>query len=246
MMSTNIRRALPFVAAAVFGAGDNACAEDIGLNPNITQSDFNTVIDELGIITAYNAIGPAETLGITGIDLGLAVTSYDINSSAWDAAVSDGNASSHLTVSQISARKGLVHGFDIGAAYSWDTSGDLSIFGGEVRKSLIEGSTLMPAISVMGHYSLLNGVDDIDLSAYGVDLGISKGFAIFTPYAGIGQVWYDGEETNDSITTISDRSSSQTRSYLGMRIGLLPFMSVTAQAEFAEVDSYSLSLNLGF
>ncbi len=245
-MSKTVRSILFFGALATGVTGAHASGNDFVLDDGITQSDFNTVVDELAAISAYGAIAPAEPLGATGIDLGLSITSHKIDRSAWNFAVRDGSAPSRLTMSRLHARKGLPYGVDIGAAYSRSTSGDISVFGGEVRKALLEGSTVTPAVSVSGHYSLLIGVDDLDLSTYGIDLGISKGFALFTPYAGIGQIWYDGSESVDTITQLSDRDTSQTRSYLGMRVGLLPFLSVTAQADFAEVNSYSLRLNLGF
>lgn len=244
-MSVRVQAAVMTAVLATVSAGAQAAGNDLVLDPAIGQDRFNTVVDELGAIVAYNPIAPAEPLGVTGLDLGLSVTRYDISQSAWDFAVRDGSAPSNLTMSRLHARKGLPFGIDIGAAYSKSTSGDVSGFGGEVRKALLEGSTLTPAVSVSGHYSQLTGVDDLDLAAYGIDLGISKGFALFTPFAGIGQIWYDGSENVD-IPAVTDRNTSQTRSYLGMRVGLLPFLSVTAQADFAEINSYSLRLNLGF
>jgi hypothetical protein len=245
-MTRQIHPVILLAALSVAGGGAHASGNDLVLNPAISQSDFNTVVDELGSIAAYNPIGPAASLGVTGLDLGLSLSSYKINRSAWDFAVRDGSAPSRLTMSRLHARKGLPYGVDIGAAYSMSTSGNISVLGGEVRKALLEGTPATPAVSLSGHYSLLTGVNDLDLSAYGIDLGISKGFTMFTPYAGIGQIWYDGSESVDAITQLSDRNTSQTRSYFGMRMGLLPFMSVTAQADFAEVNSYSLRLNLGF
>ncbi len=244
-MSVRVHAAVLSGAFALASTGAQASGNDLVLNPSIGQDEFSIVVDELGAIAAYGPFGPAEPLGVSGFDLGLSISRYDISRSAWNFAVRDGSAPSTLTMSRLHARKGLPYGIDVGAAWSKSTSGDVSVFGGEVRKALLEGSTLAPAVSVSGHYSQLTGVDDLDLAAYGIDLGISKGFALFTPFAGIGQVWVDGSENVDSLS-LSDRSTSQTRSYLGMRVGLLPFLSVTAQADFAEINSYSLRLNLGF
>ncbi len=214
---TEMVRPVMLFAALSFAAG-GACASGDGLvlNPGFGQSDFNTVVHKLGILTAYDAVAPAEPLGATAFTLDLTTTNYALDHSAWDFAASDGNTPSQLTMSRIHARKGL-----------------------------FEGSTVTPAVSVTGHYSQLTGVDNHDLTAYGIDLNISKGFALFTPYGGIGQVWYDGSENADTLN-LGDRNTSQTRGYLGMRVGLLPSLSVTAQADFAEINSYSLRLNLGF
>jgi len=46
-----------------------------------------------------------------------------------------------------------------------------------------------PAIGVRGSLTKLSGVDQLSLDTRGLDLSISKGFALLTPYAGIGRVW---------------------------------------------------------
>ncbi|MCC6208523.1 MAG: hypothetical protein IT488_10285 [Gammaproteobacteria bacterium] len=247
-MTHAISRAAPLVAAAMLcgaggaGAGDN----DISLSPSLSQGDFNTLVDELGMVTAYAPFSPAETLGVTGFELGASLTMARIDDSVWSEALSDADAPSMLPVPRLMVRKGLPLGIDIGASYTGIPDSNVTIIGGELRKSLIEGTTAVPAVSVLGHFSNLSGVDDLDLSTYGVDLGISKGFAMFTPYGGIGQVWYEGTEHVTGVT-LDSRDSSETRGYLGMRIGFLPFMNLTAQADFTSaVNSYTLRLNLGF
>lgn len=227
------------------GAGAAVAADnDLVLQP-MSQGTFNTLVDELGIAAAYAPFSPAETLGVTGFELGASVTMVKIDESVWNEALSDADAPSLLPVPRLMVRKGLPLGIDIGASYTSVPDSNVTIVGGELRKSLIEGTTAVPAVSVLGHFSNLSGVDDLDLSTYGIDLGISKGFAMFTPYGGIGQVWYEGTEHAGLL--LDPRDSSETRGYLGMRVGFLPFMNLTAQADFTSaVSSYTLRLNLGF
>jgi hypothetical protein len=210
----------------------------------ISQSTFNSFLDELGAVVAYGAIAPAETLGVTGFDIGAAVTSYRINDAVWDRTVRDGSAPSRLQVGRVMARKGLPFGFDLGASYGKAQDSNMGTVGGELRKALIEGSSRSPAVSLLGHYATLLGVEAVDLSTYGIDLGISKGFAILTPYAGVGEVWYDGHDK--SGLNLRNHSGALTRGYVGMRLGLAPFIGMTAQADFAEADSYSLRLDFDF
>ena len=230
--------------ALAAGAQVHASDSHIDLSGIANQANFNSLVDQLGTAIAYNPVAPAETLGVTGFDLGLSVTAFDIDEELWNQAVRDGDAPSRLPVPRLLARKGLPMGFDLGASYTRVPSSNITVVGGELRKALLDGSAATPALSLMGHYSNLTGVDDLRLSSYGIDLSISKGFAMLTPYAGVGQVWYEGRER--AGLGFEDYDDSQTRSYLGMRVGLLPFMSVTAQADFAEINSYSLRLNLGF
>lgn len=247
-MPNSISRAAPLLAAAMLsGAGAAVAADnDISLSPSMSQSSFNTLVDELGMVTAYAPFSPAETLGVTGFELGASLTMAKIDESVWNDALSDADAPSMLPVPRLMLRKGLPLGIDIGASYTSIPDSNVTIVGGELRKSLVDGTTAVPAVSVLGHFSNLSGVDDLDLSTYGVDLGISKGFAMFTPYGGIGQVWYEGTEHATSVD-FNARESSETRGYLGMRIGFLPYMNLIAQADFtAALNSYTLRLNLGF
>lgn len=244
-MLKSMRRVSLGVLALACVAGEAAAAgNDIVLRP-MAQGTFNTLVDELGMAAAYAPFSPAETLGVTGFELGASVSLVKIDESVWNEALSDADAPSMFPMPRLMARKGLPFGIDIGASYTSVPDSNVTIIGGELRKSLIEGTTAVPAVSVLGHFSNLNGVDDLDLSTYGVDLGISKGFATFTPYGGIGQVWYEG--TEHAGLSLDVRDTSATRSYLGMRVGVLPFMNLTAQADFTSaVNSYTLRLNLGF
>src|SRR5205809_689848 len=75
---------------------------------------------------------------------------------------------------------------DLGAAVP---STNIKLYGGELRYAIGPGGIAMPAIGVRGSYTKLTGVDQLDFDTKGVDLSISKGFTIFTPYAGVGKVW---------------------------------------------------------
>ncbi len=210
----------------------------------LNQNDFDSFIDEIGTAIAYNPVSPAEPLGTLGFEVGLAISTVKIDSAIWDKVVADGSAPSTLPIPRVMARKGLPFGFDIGASIISVPGSNVSVTGIEVRKAILEGSMATPAVTVLAHGSKLSGVSDVDITTYGIDVGISKGFAMLTPYAGAGQVWVKGSEK--SGLNLADRSNSETRSYVGIKVGFLPFMNLVAQADVANVNSYSLRLNVGF
>jgi len=222
-----------------------AAGNDLVINGSLTQSAFDTFVEEAGIALAYNPVAPAEPRGITGVDVGVSVTLVHIDSAAWKNVVSDTDAPSQLPVARLHAQKGLPFGLDVGLSYITVPGSDANVIGGEVRKAILEGSTVTPAVSVYAHYSRMNGVSDLDLYSWGVGVGVSKGFAIFTPYAAVDQVWINGSE-NSSLVALSDVSESVTRGQVGLRIALLPILNVVGQADFGPVTSYTLRLNLGF
>lgn len=222
-----------------------AAGNDITLPGTLGQSDFDSFVDQIGMAIAYNPVSPAEPLGLIGFEVGIAVSTVKIDSSIWDKVVSDGNAPSTLPVPRLMARKGLPFGIDVGLSHISVPGTNVSVTGGEIRKALIEGGMALPAVTILAHTSQLSGVDDLSLSTYGLDLGVSKGLAMVTPYAGVGQVWIKGSEKVTGLT-LNERDTTQTRSYIGAKVGFLPFMSLVLQADFAEVDSYSFRLNIDF
>jgi len=228
------------IASLPSRAGDS----DIALPTGFGQAAFNTLVEELGTAVSYNAVAPAESMGVTGFDIGIVVGGVELDSTVWNQVVSDGSAPSTLIVPKVIVRKGLPFGFDIGVNYTAVPDSNVTIMGAEVRKALIEGSTVSPAVSLSLHTSSLDGVDDLDIKTYGVDVGVSKGFANFTPYASVGQMWLQGSE--NTVLPLQDYDSSMTRSNVGVRIGLMPVMSLTLQADFAVVNSYNVKLSLDF
>jgi hypothetical protein len=87
----------------------------------------------------------------------------------------------------------------------------------------------------------------LDVSTYGADLSVSKGFGPFTPYAGIGQVAINSssDATGSGGGALKDESVSATHTFIGAKLSLL-MLSVVAEADLAAVPSYSLRLNLSF
>ncbi|MGJ4748838.1 hypothetical protein ACQV5M_20925, partial [Leptospira sp. SA-E8] len=156
-------------------------------------------IEDLGAAVSYKPQQPAEAQGITGFDIGVATTQSQMNSG------------DDVTVTRLNLHKGLPFGIDVGAffgtAYRGDEDDRLSGF--ELRYALLQGGVATPAIGLRGAYTSLDN-DDLDLATKSLDISISKGFALLTPYAGIGRVWIDSKVDDASVT----------KTYAGLNIGL--------------------------
>jgi hypothetical protein len=98
-----------------------------------------------------------------------------------------------LMPSQAHAHKDLPFGFDIGAFYGQIPGSGLQVFGAEARYALIPDSMVLPTIGLRASYSTLQGSDRLALNTRGIDLSLSKGFSLITPYAGLGSVWVDSD-----------------------------------------------------
>lgn len=221
-----------------------AAKSDINLDAlSGVQSEFAELSRDLGLAVAYKPTGPAEPYGLLGFDIGIEVTFADIDDKAsyWTK-VSD--VPGLLPVPKIHAVKGLPFGIDIGAIYSKIPSSDISLLGAEIKWAFIEGNVVLPAVAIRGTYTKLDGIDGLDFNTRGVDLSVSKGFAMLTPYAGVGKVWIESDPT-DAALFLTKEDLSETKFFAGLRVSLA-LLKITAEAEFAEIPSYTLKLSAGF
>jgi hypothetical protein len=90
-------------------------------------------------------------------------------------------------------------------------------------------------------------VDNLNVSTYGADLSISKGFGPFTPYAGIGQLMTktSTDALSDVGVALQDESVSETHGFIGAKLSFL-MLSFVAEADFAAIPTYGVRLNLSF
>jgi hypothetical protein len=256
--TTDRSRALLRVAAttvlslglcAIAGAPAQAEKYDIVIpSTGFLQSEFHDLTEELGIALAYRPLAPAEPLGLLGFDVGLEVTTVNINgdSSYWTEVMGDPlsqpTAPSPLAFPRLHLQKGLPFGIDVGFVYAEIPSSNVGLYGGELKWAILKGSLATPAVALRGTYTTLTGVDTLDLSTYGADLSISKGIGPLTPYAGIGRVWIN---SRSSVAGLNDESISTSHYFVGTKLTFL-LLSLAVEVDFAEVPSYGLRVGLGF
>ncbi len=229
------------VLACALGIAQPAMAGNISTLQNLAQSEFRNFSEDLGSSLSYKGVTPAESLGTTGFDLGLEVTQTSLAKSAslWNK-VGTGNLS-NLYVPKLHITKGLPLNIDIGGFISTIPTTGISLYGGELRWAFLPGSTTMPAVAVRGSLTKLNGVSQLSLDTKGLDVSISKGFAMFTPYAGIGQVWTN---STPNAGTLTKESFTQSKLFVG---GNLNFGLTNLAAEYDKTgEAKSISAKLGF
>ncbi len=220
---------------------------------NYTQDDFKNLSRDIGIAVSYIPLAPAEPLGgaLPGFDIGVEVTgvSYDKNASYIQKAVTNpGDLPSYIPEAKAHVQVGLpVIPIDLGIVYGASPNyTDYKIIGYELKWAILKGSTVAPAVAIRGAYTKLSGIDVFDISTKSLDVSISKGFAIFTPYAGIGEVWITSTpNTNVPLLPLKKEDITETKGFVGCKLsfGLINFV---AEADFATVNAYSLRLNLHF
>ena len=209
-----------------------------------TQSDFRLLSEDLGAALSYKPLSPGEPLGVTGFDLGIEVTATQLENSARYSNAFTGSVPDTLYLPKLHIHKGLPFGFDIGASYSAVPDSNIKVWGAEVRYAILKGSTTMPALALRASYSALDGVDQLKFNTTGVDLSISKGFAIFTPYAGIGRVWV--RSTPDPSTLKTEEDFDVGKVFVGVNMNLAVVNIAVEGDKTGDATSYGLKLGWRF
>lgn len=229
-----------FVAAVLFLAPASRAANDINNLGAATQPDFRLLSEDLGSALSYKPLTPTTPLGLTGLDVGIEVTDTEIaNTAAWRLAT-NGNGSNSLVIPKIHVFKGLPLGFDVGAFYSAVPDSNIRLWGAELRYALLQGGITMPAIGLRASYSKLQNVNQLDFHTTGLDLSISKGFAMITPYAGIGRVWVDS--TPVGISSLQAERFSLNKYFIGADINFVVLNMVLEADRTGNDTTYGVKL----
>jgi hypothetical protein len=220
-----------------------AAADDIDNIALLAQAQFKRVSEDLGSALSYKAVIPVEPLGTTGFDIGFEATATKLaHPDDLDAATSTGDAPDTLIVPKVHIHKGLPFGLDLGAFYASVPGSNIKLSGAEVRYAIFDGGIATPAVGLRAAYSKLSGVDDLDLKTTSLELAISKGFAMFTPYAGFGTV--KTTSTPHNAPLLDEESFSQSKSFVGANINLT-FLNL--DVEFDKTgDASTTSLKFGW
>lgn len=224
----------------------NAYAADIVLDPVLLlQTEFEDMSKELGFAVSYMPLAPAAPLGIMGFNAGIEATLLDIDQDSlyWQHATS-GTPPDYLPVPKLHIQKGLPMNIDVGVIYSQVPGTNISLFGGEAKWALLEGTPVTPAFALRASYTTLSGVDTLDLETIGIDASISKGFAILTPYAGVGQLWITAKEK--AGIGLADAKEELTKVFGGIAFKPFPLARIALEADYAEILAYSLRFSIEF
>ncbi len=209
----------------------------------VSQSDFKDMSEDMAAAFNYKPVQPTEAGGIIGFNVGIVASYTPVkHKAAWKRA--SGENIDDLGLIALHVAKGLPFGIDVGGYYAQIPGTQANIWGAELRYSLIDGGAATPAVAVRGAMSGLSGVDDFDFTTRSIDLSVSKGFAIFTPYAGVGYV--NAESDPKSNFNLEAETVNDAKLFAGARVSLGP-VNLTAEADrFGDSTSVNMRLAFGF
>ncbi len=212
------RLAAAFAAAVALIPLTSNAANNFNELQLLTQSQFEMLAENLVAATAYKALAPAESLGALGFDIGLSISGTEIDEDIFDIASEGGWDLNTLPVPRLHAQKGLPMNVDVGAFYASAPGSDIRFWGAELKYAFVPGGIATPAVAFRAAYSKLEGIDELDLSNKSIELTVSKGFVMLTPYAGVGRIYSDVKAVD--VATLDSEAPELNRVYVGLNINL--------------------------
>ena len=231
----------------IAGFTQTATAADFTALGALTPAQFQALSEDFGAALSYKSLQPAEPLGITGFDVSIEATSTDISKSGAALKAATGGALDVTTIiiPKLHVSKGLPFGLDISASIASVPTTNIKLVGAELRYALLKGGIALPAIALRGSISSMTGVDELSFNTKSLDLSISKGFLMFTPYAGVGTVWVN---STPNLTTnpngLTSQSFNLTKTFIGLNVNM-GLMNFAVEGDKTG-DANSASLKFGF
>lgn len=205
---------------------------------SLGQSEFALLSKDFIAAASYKGVAPAEPLGITGFDLGVELTLTELqNSALWKKAGAD---LSYLPLPKLHLHKGLPFNLDIGASLVAVPDSDIKLLGAEVRYAFLEGGVATPALALRAAMTRLSGVSQLELNTQSLELTASKGFAMLTPFVGVGKVWGG---VNPLVAGLKKETSSANKIFAGLNVNF-GLMNLAAEVDRTG-EAQSLSVKLG-
>lgn len=221
---------------------------EIDLQSSMTNSEFKSLVSDLGMIVTPTLDSPAEPLGITGFDIAVEgqLTDIDQNSNHWKHAVSDSDPSGMVGATRIHVQKGLPFGVDLGASVTTGSNVGFTAVTLEGKYAILEGSVITPAISTRLAYTHVSGMNDIKMQTGLAGIYISKGILMLTPYAGFEDIYTVASENSDKVN-LRDVDKNNVRGLVGLQVSPFPFMVINGEvARTGEVYQYSAKVGIRF
>lgn len=236
---TNMKQLHTLALAALAALAFPAAASDFERVQTLSQAEFGKLAQDFTAVASYKSIAPAEPLGVIGFDIGAAVSATRLdNAAVWEKAGFE-----HATVYMPTVRlqKGLPLNIDIGATLTAVPDSDIKLYGAEIKYAFVSGNVALPALALRAAATRLSGVDEFDLDTRSVELTVSKGFLMLTPYAGAGKVW-------GSLTPGAGRLAKEkpegTKVFAGFNLNL-GIANMAAEVDRIE-GNQTVSVKLGF
>jgi hypothetical protein len=230
------------------GFSSAASAASITGLDQLSVAEFKLLSEDFGAALSDKPLAPAEPLNLFGFDISAMASSTDISksSAALNKASFGSIQTSTMIVPKLYAAVGLPFGIDVAAFVSSVPSSNVTLTGAELKVALLKGGTVSPSIAIRGAMTRMSGVDQLDFNTKSLDISISKGILMFTPYAGVGQVWVNSKASVAGTDGALDESFTQGKVFVGANMNLLFFNFALEADKTGGISTTSLKAGFRF
>jgi hypothetical protein len=224
------------------------CSMDI--DPSLTQAQWHRFTKQVGAITSFKAMGPANTLGKMKFNIAIDYghTPVDQHDLAWintfvhpDETCPLGDA---IALPTLRARIGLSDRIDIGGLWTTAPDANYGMVGGEVKYAFLQESRKRPAAAVRLSATWLTGVPDFNMGIYSIDLLASKKFSRLAPYIGLRHSLAVGTETTSKVD-LQQEIVPFTQGFVGAAYSVWAF-NLAAEYDISTVNTFAFALGCNF
>jgi len=215
--------------------------------------------DALAGLTAAGAFHSGRSKGITGLDVGLKLMMAPLGGADIPAgSLLDETDVSAVGLPVLTAAKGLVKGFQVGARFSSlelsKDVGKVGLVGASLRFELTEifhVPLVTPRVAVQADWSRLTVGDAVTTTALGLDLIASKSFVMLEPYAGLSLVkgttdleYTSGAAGLEGQSVSLSLDSRPVRLAAGLNVTPFPLLRVNAEYALADYPTITVGVLL--
>jgi hypothetical protein len=207
-------------------SGSVAAAQQLDQLANLIDSQFKSFAENLSAAQSHKALKNSSNSGATALNFGFELSTTQLERNSFLEEYTAKETPDTLYIPKFLVNTGQGVGWNASAFYSSVPESEIEIYGTELRYTLATDHRYLPELLVRGTYSQLTGYEDMLVTSTGVELSISKGFAGFTPYAGIGTTRIDGEYELDGYTS----RLTHNKYFMGLQFNL-GLISLSAETE---------------
>ncbi len=221
-----------------------AHAGGFSFGPQFTENDLKGLAEGIGDAVTFPNLGTAVPTGLPGFEVLAAAGGPQVDTgSSWWHYVDASTVGGVLYGQRLILRKGLPLNFDVGVQ-TGQVAGK-SFAGGEVRWAFIEGGTVSPALALRGSYSKLSEAS-FGCEVAEVQFVISKGFAVVSPYGGLGYRRVSARATfGEPVATSHSTDTNHGTLTVGARVTLIPLIRLVGEVRQASKTSFFFGVGVG-
>ncbi len=242
-----MKKILIILAVMLFATTAFAGKNDIDAANIETSEELVSMTKEIGYAISIPATTPADPLGLVlGVDIGVeaSVCKLDEIDNIFR---EDSDADDKLYLTRLHVQKGLPYSIDLGVELTKAVGSNIQAVGGEVRWAVFEDGMMTPAVGLRAMYSTLLGVDNIDITTYGLGIQTSKEILFITPFVGADYIVSTGKVTSADadVEELASESEANPSIYAGLKVSLL-LINLTIQTDVLDNNMTTLKLGVSF